>query len=359
LFCARVLAHDRFAAPELSDFRNHVWQARQNQQSRLPMQQERNPLLDNAKGLLIGLVVLGHFLDISSREHWGARWIHDSIYLFHMPMFVFLAGITAKSTQVFSRVVPLLILLICFQGIYVAPYVIVKGAYPAEFFQPYWILWFLLSMVFWQLALPVAIKIPGILSISVVVALAAGAIDQVGYSLSASRTCVFFPFFLAGHFYGQKALEVAATKRLNGWIVSAVVLAIGALFVQSAIGYRWLYGALGYEALDSSILAGFLTRTTLLIIAAAVSALVLCAIPTKRGWLSILGQRSLAIYLFHGFFVKAIRGMIGDRFDDWTLTLIALISSGITIWTLSLPVFLRIVRLFAVTDRLSRMPAKS
>ncbi|MGO2780447.1 acyltransferase family protein [Glutamicibacter arilaitensis] len=52
--------------------------------------------LDVAKGALIILVVLGHLLEANAG--WEARTTRlplTAIYMFHMPAFVFLAGITA------------------------------------------------------------------------------------------------------------------------------------------------------------------------------------------------------------------------------------------------------------------------
>lgn len=60
----------------------------------------RNHRLDRAKGILIFTVVLGHLLARASP--WESDVLSAPMYLiyaFHMPAFIFLAGITAKSNR--------------------------------------------------------------------------------------------------------------------------------------------------------------------------------------------------------------------------------------------------------------------
>ncbi len=49
------------------------------------------------KGILITLVVLGHWLEATNYWDDGLiRYLLTAIYAFHMPAFIFLAGITSK-----------------------------------------------------------------------------------------------------------------------------------------------------------------------------------------------------------------------------------------------------------------------
>ena len=55
---------------------------------------KREYRFDNAKFILILLVVFGHIL-----EHFQGRYvpgIYRTVYLFHMPMFIFISGYFAK-----------------------------------------------------------------------------------------------------------------------------------------------------------------------------------------------------------------------------------------------------------------------
>ena len=53
--------------------------------------------VDSLKGILILLVVVGHFL-LKVEDHYVIETIYRLIYAFHMPLFVFVSGLLAKRT---------------------------------------------------------------------------------------------------------------------------------------------------------------------------------------------------------------------------------------------------------------------
>jgi len=60
----------------------------------------RDPWLDNAKLVLIALVVLGHTLSRGIQQSVpSAHALYLFIYLFHIPAFVFLAGHLARARE--------------------------------------------------------------------------------------------------------------------------------------------------------------------------------------------------------------------------------------------------------------------
>ena len=52
----------------------------------------RDSYWDCLKFYLIFLVVLGHTLELSNNEGTVNRAVYNCIYLFHMPLFVFISG---------------------------------------------------------------------------------------------------------------------------------------------------------------------------------------------------------------------------------------------------------------------------
>ena len=57
---------------------------------------KRVALYDNLKGILIVLVVFGHMMHPVHNTNQALSTCFDLIYLFHMPLFVFLSGLFAK-----------------------------------------------------------------------------------------------------------------------------------------------------------------------------------------------------------------------------------------------------------------------
>ena len=66
------------------------------------MSEKRFDKWDNARGMLITLVVLGHVIEPGVNSKGYLNWLFFFIYVFHMPAFFFLSGMLSKST-VYSR----------------------------------------------------------------------------------------------------------------------------------------------------------------------------------------------------------------------------------------------------------------
>lgn len=62
---------------------------------------QRDELVDYVKGLAIALVVVGHFIEaflLDGKEVALNHWLHNIIYSFHLPLFVFLSGFYIKNS---------------------------------------------------------------------------------------------------------------------------------------------------------------------------------------------------------------------------------------------------------------------
>ncbi len=269
----------------------------------------RDTHLDCVKGALIVLVVFGHLLErvLASSALFGA--LFAAIYLFHMPAFVVIGGMFAKALptgQDYKRIATgLLLPLLVFQCIYLLPHLIVKGVFISPALQPYWILWFLLSMALWRLSLPLFAQLPFALPLSIALALMAGMDNDIGYAFSLSRTLYFFPFFIVGFMYRSHIDALARSSR--GLLVMAFFGAAGVIVYWSFHGldHTVLFGSKSY-ALASVWPAYPATGRALLMLLSLVATLGFFAIIPRSGvWLAMVGQRTLTIFLLHGFFVSA------------------------------------------------------
>ncbi|WP_413333799.1 acyltransferase family protein [Brevibacterium sp. GP-SGM9] len=276
--------------------------------------------LDKAKGLLILLVVYGHLLEqISGWDMGFSRAELTAIYSFHMPAFVFLAGITSKSNRLLSRVLVFVVLLVSSQAVYYVLMRTLDGEDPDfSAIMPYWILWFLLAMIWWTLLVPVIERFPRAM---VIVSLAAGAvggiIPVIDYEFTVARTLTFLPFFVLGKLYGQRLIDWATSMNIPakvGLTLAALVPMV--LFFTQDLDKEWYYGARGFNFMDVAIPYGVGIRVLL-------GASAMLAIVALVSWTNVLpslltaaGQRSLSVYLLHGLIVRSLDKPLNAALDS-------------------------------------------
>lgn len=301
----------------------------------------RDPWLDNARFILIALVILGHCLEpLLGQSSWFGT-TYRFLYLFHMPAFACLSGAVASS-QADSRLLRnvlfrLLLPYAAFQALYAlaAQWLPWPDDGPSGVATPYWILWYLLSLASWRLLLPLFARLRYPLTLAIGLALAAGCASDVGYYLSLSRTLVFFPMFLLGWRY-LDAWRAMPRTRAAQWLAAAVLALLFASARSPAMDAQWLYGSLGYASLGSGDSVGVLWRLLQLGAGVAGTAAVLTLVPRRPLPISPMGARSLAAYLLHGFLLKlaiaaGVFGMIGALPDALIMPTLCLLASACVI----------------------------
>lgn len=159
----------------------------------------RDVYFDNVKFALITLVCLGHIIcPLSANKIWNAALLW--IYFFHMPLFIFISGYFSKSfrtTRATTVITKLVIPYLIFETLYSIYDFLLFGGGRLQFsyLVPHWIMWYLFSLTLWRILLPWVSKNRYILPLAVVIGIAAGYFESIGYYASLSRTLVFFPFF--------------------------------------------------------------------------------------------------------------------------------------------------------------------
>lgn len=114
--------------------------------------ENRNYLFDNFKGILIFLVVFGHFIE-NFQDIWNSgytRVVWQFIYLFHMPGFAFVSDHFSKKNdqRIFEKVLAKqMIPLVTFQFAYEIFNKILFHIFTGATFSltSYWTLWYLLN----------------------------------------------------------------------------------------------------------------------------------------------------------------------------------------------------------------------
>ena len=103
----------------------------------------RNAYYCNLKLFLIWLVIFGHLIEPDIGTSPGLYELYRLIYLFHMPLFVFLSGLFLRDSQGCIRQLRRML------PIYLICQIIAVALGQTRWHTPWWILWYLLSLCCW------------------------------------------------------------------------------------------------------------------------------------------------------------------------------------------------------------------
>lgn len=229
---------------------------------------------DFLKGILIFLVVLGHLIgEYKDNEVISLVW--RCIYLFHMPAFAFVSGyfFNQKDEKSFKRdLVPLFLFQILYEVFHVMYYRRISGY--ALHLTPYWTLWYLLSLFFWKGIYKAVQCCRFVFIISVLFGVIAGFSSEIGYALSASRTVVFFPFFIMGAEF-RKRNFIKQSYSMEEKVIALSVAAVGLFCFAKYLNFipdKILNGSYSYERMGvKNFYGGGIQMCSLLFIIAIVS----------------------------------------------------------------------------------------
>lgn len=303
------------------------------------MKHKRDLYWDSLKFYLIFLVVLGHFLEIHLMQHSDGRVLYNMIYLFHMPLFVFISGMfSAVRVRWFyvESVWRLLRLFFIFHGLQFLIFWLTGLEHNIlHFVNTTFATWYLLSLVWWRIML---YYIPEkwmtehrgfLLCASILIAMVVGLVP-LSKQLAFQATWSYLPFFLLGYF--SKDVDVKAIlHKVPYWVAMMVIVII---FV---VVYLWFniplhdlyfnttYWASGYWHLKERIL----TRPILMVVATILGFCVMrVSSPVK--WLAKFGQATLYVYLGHIFVRLLLIKLINDGYLPCRLYLIILYAVIVT-----------------------------
>ena len=327
------------------------------------MPRTRDRRLDLLKGLLIAGVVLGHFLETSGGQapdglysgwhHDPQRWILTFLYLFHMPLFVFLAGVTARTRRLAHRIVEMVGLYVLLQTTYVALRFGVGDLSVERLLHPTYALWFLLAMGWWLVALPLVVRLgayalPAATAVSIVAVLLP---YPDGDLVSWSRALCYLPFFVAGHLYGTGVLRrTAETSTIVVATAAAGLVTVTTLVVRTGLDPHWIRGADTAASMGVTGADAIAYRVLCLALAVVCGACVLAVVPDRLRHVEGLGRRSLAVYALHIPVVFVLQDAFqGAGIDQVEASLLALAVTIVVLRVLVHPFFDEAIRRTAST----------
>lgn len=271
----------------------------------------RNYKLDNVKTLLIFLVVVGHLADFYVKQSSNMQFLYFFIYIFHMPLFIFLSGYFIKSTidgnrfrveKVLSFFILYILLKVAFYTLF--KYVFSDPGVQFNTFEESGVAWYLLAMSIWICMTYILQQIkPAIL---IPITFIAGIL--IGYDsfardyLIISRVIIFSPFFLLGYYINNEQLtSFLSIKKLQ--IVSLFIIIISIVLVYFNIDFLYQYRGLltarnPYEKFDPVEL-GWLYRLLTYTLTILISLAILIITPSSKNIFTVIGERTLQIFILH------------------------------------------------------------
>lgn len=299
----------------------------------LPAARTRDPFLDNARGILIALVVIGHTLEsfeVTTETAGGA--LYTWIYSFHMAAFVAISGYLSRSyrnepRQVRRLLTVMVVPFLIFQVLHeLAKMLLLGHQFELQVVTPAWTLWFLLALLMWRLVTPVLRILRYPLVFTVAIAMITPLDPDLDSTLTLGRFFQMMPFFTLGLATTPQMLR--RLKNLPGRVwIGAAVLAAGLsfsvlthdMFSASRFFLRGSYADGPYETPLAMLMQ------TLILATGMIGTIALLLMTPRRGtfW-TMIGTRSLTIYLLHPLVLLPVR-YIEEPFtwiDNWWVPLV-------------------------------------
>ncbi|MDZ5471880.1 acyltransferase family protein [Bacillus sp. 31A1R] len=301
------------------------------------MEKNRNPWLDNVKGLLIFLVVFGHLIEIyrHSETHTSVLYIYNVIYTFHMPLFILISGYFFRPNK-FEKIIQLTFIYFLWQVIngffskFIKHHELVTIAPDSrilDIFVPYWTMWFLFGIIVWNIITPIILKLRYPLLYAVGLAVWISYIDNVPSWFSIRKLINFYPYFLIGYFLKQKnILSLLAQKaaswrspvRLGALFIVLTFLLVMVLYTSKGIDTDLLFMRNEYAHYGWSVYKGATFQVMQYATITVLCIALILLITQKRILFTFnkFGIYTLSIYLMHSSTVRVFRQFVPEQISN-------------------------------------------
>ena len=275
----------------------------------------RDPFFDNAKLLVIVLVVLGHSSEplVGLPGERPLRAAYLLVYVFHMPVFVLVSGWFSQSFRGEPRQLRRLL-----TGV-LAPFLLwntlltlwvqwLAGAHLSLApLTPTWVLWFLMSLFLWRITAPLWRLVRWPVPVAIAVFLLSGAFT-FGAMLSLARTLEFLPYFVIGLCLRREHLDrMLALRHVRLYAVAAfAAVAVLAYAAAPSTDVNWLYRSGSSASLHVSYLRWLTESSVLFLLGLLLTAAFLALVPRRPTWFTALGAGTMYAFLLHAFVQRTL-----------------------------------------------------
>lgn len=334
----------------------------------------RDLSVENFKGVLIILVVIGHAV-LTFLPGWiGFDFVFWTIYLVHMPAFAFVSGLVVRDPLTTARgairsLLPIYlgfsVLHIVMRALMVTDLRLDLKALIAPGLH-----WYILSLLIWRLGLFIVHRFSAatVLTVLLTVSLTVGFLPMFNSYFSASRTLVYAPFFYAGYYLGISGWQslrrrirtlpaslplpgrVASVANASAWVLVTRV-AIGLVAVVLLVTVGWMLstteglstntvtGKLPYSAsAGEEWWLGLLVRALVPLCTAAAVLAAAALLPDRRSVLTGLGTASLSIYLLHLYFIYPLGWFKEALTAGWLQAAAVIVASTVAVVLTQTPI---------------------
>lgn len=271
-------------------------------------------LFDNIKFLLIALVVVGHFADCMTNNSWTMKSLILFIYSFHMPLFIYMAGLFHKNMNIKKRCISFIAL-----GIYLK--ILFYICKTLLFHQPTFSLlsdgglpWFMFAMAAFTAMSYILrdINMSKLFILAVLLSCIIGFDSTIGDYLYLSRIVVFYPFYILGQLTNKSyLLKINQNKLLKFFSILFVFIWLFLCFykIDSLYILRPLFtGRNSFYSQDVFSFYGPLYRLLCMIISVTMGIALVSLLPNNKiPVISTGGQRTLQIFFWHYPFIYILQ----------------------------------------------------
>lgn len=265
---------------------------------------KRISYFDNFKFILIFFVVLGHFLAPLRDTISGVKFIYMFIYIFHMPLFIFILGYFSKTLLQDgklknNKIFNYLLLYVIMQMIL---YLIKNTSFTILF--PQHGMWYLQCVIIWSILLPTLSKIkakvllPLTFALGIVVSCDSKSTDV----LSLNRAIIFLPYFLCGYYINkEKIINFISRIDIRHKVVALLFIITTAIILYLLpLNYHKIVQLMyGNSISNLSFKQAICYRSMAYMLSLFVGGCIMLLIPNKKHFFTSFGNNTLQVYCIH------------------------------------------------------------
>ena len=274
------------------------------------MSKERLYLYDNLKLLMIAFVVIGHMIDYGGELYTASDTCYRVvvyIYAFHMPLFIFMAGLFFKKENSAEKALYYLLTGLVMKTVIFVCQRLLYGTGAFSFTNLNGPEWFMLALAVYTVVTPLLQRLNRlpVIIVALLIAIGAGYVEAIGTFFSFSRIIVFFPYFFIGTICDAQQLcrrlhkpllRCAGGLLIIGWTVFIALRGDEVWFM------KYLFtGSTPYVYLPAEVMRyGGILRAISYLLSGLLCSAFLAVMPQRRiPLISVFGSRTVQVYFWH------------------------------------------------------------